>query len=123
MNDDCGYTDAVNTYLHGLTEKNLDGIVALYANDATIEDPVGSEVLEGVEAIKAFYVKALAMDLSAELSGPTRIAGQEVAFPFLLTLGGKVQKVMHIIEVFRFNDEGKIQSMRAFWGAENVKPV
>lgn len=117
------YVNAVNDYLSGLTEKNLECIVALYADNATIEDPVGSDVLEGIEAIKAFYVKALSMDLTAELSGPTRVAGQEIAFPFQLTIGGKMQKVMHIIEMFQFNDEGKIQTMRAFWGPENVKSV
>jgi steroid delta-isomerase len=28
---------------------------------------------------------------------------------------------MDIIDVFKFNEEGKVISMRAFWGAENMR--
>jgi steroid delta-isomerase len=44
-----------------------------------------------------------------------------VAFPFKVTAGAPGQEiVINIIDVFKFNDEGKVATMRAFWGPDNM---
>jgi steroid delta-isomerase len=123
MSDNKIYIAAVNTYLRALSEKDLDAIVGLYAENATVEDPVGSEVVQGIEAIKAFYSKATSMDIKVELSGQIRVAGKEAAFPFSLQIPGQVPMQIQVIDLFRFNDAGKIISMRAFWGPDNCTPA
>lgn len=109
-------------YLEALVGKNLDGICALYASNAVVEDPVGSEPHVGIDAVREFYSAVVGFDLQAELTGALRIAGDEVAFPFTVTnpAGGFT---MHIIDVFKFDDEGQIVSMRAFWGEANAVPL
>lgn len=111
---------ACKTYLAALVAKDVDAIVGLYADDATVEDPVGTDVLSGAEAIRAFYEQAVGGVMAARLIGQPRLAGTEVAFPFEVTAGQPGQEVViSIIDVFRFNAAGKITSMRAFWGPEN----
>lgn len=114
------YTGVADSYLKCLTEKNLEGILALYAEDATLEDPVGSKIIKGIDAIKKFYSGAVQMDLTLTRTGPARIAANEMAFPFQLRMevDGK-PTITDIIDVFRFDEDGKIVSMRAFWGPGN----
>ncbi len=118
------YIDAVDGYMRGLNEKDLEGILSLYADNATVEDPVGSEIVSGKVALREFYSGAVNIDLTVTRTGPVRIAGVEVAFPFQLRMdvGGESMKT-DIIDVFRFDEAGKIVSMRAFWGPTNRKPA
>jgi steroid delta-isomerase len=117
-------TSLCETYLNALVNNDVDTIVNLYASDATVEDPVGSEVMIGEEAIRGFYTGAIGGIAAAQLSGPPRLAGNEIAFPFTLVAGAPGQQFeMSIIDVFVVNEEGKVSSMRAFWGGENMKKL
>ncbi len=116
------YMEVADNYLRGLNEKNLELILSLYADNATVEDPVGSEIVSGKAAVRKFYSGAVTMDLNLTRTGPVRAAGVEAAFPFQLRMDvGGTAMVTDIIDVFRFDDEGKIVSMRAFWGPENQR--
>ncbi len=119
MSDTQKYLEAVNGYIHALNAGNLDAIVGLYADDATLEDPVGSDLIEGIEGVRTFYSNALAMGIKAKLSGQVRVAGMEAAFPFDITVPGEAAMHINVIDIFRFNEAGKVVSMRAYWGAEN----
>src|SRR4051812_13947614 len=46
---------ALETYVAALNAKNVPAIMALYADDATVEDPAGTPVKKGKAAIEAFY--------------------------------------------------------------------
>lgn len=118
------YTNAVDSYLRGLNEKDLELILSLYAENGSVEDPVGSKVIKGMPALRKFYGGAVTIDLDLKRTGPVRIAGVEAAFPFELIMevnGTKMKS--QIIDVFRFDDEGKIVEMRAFWGPSNRSVV
>ena len=116
------YENVVDSYLLGLNEKDLEGILSLYADSATVEDPVGSQVIKGIEVLRKFYSGAVTMDLSLMRTGPVRVASSEAAFPFQLRMKvNGVTMVTDIIDHFKFNEEGKIVSMRAFWGPSNRK--
>jgi steroid delta-isomerase len=47
-------TETVNRYIALLAGGDVDQLVSLYADDATVEDPVGGEVHIGSQAIKGF---------------------------------------------------------------------
>ena len=109
-------------YLKALVDQDLEAVLALYADDAVVEDPVGTEPHVGIEAVRAFYTGVVEFKLEAELTGQVRIAGDEVAFPFQIkheTFGIR----MNIIDIFKFNDDGKVCSMRAFWGESNSETL
>lgn len=108
---------AVEKYVEAFDKEDITLIEALYADDATVEDPVGSEIHNGIEAIKAFYVGALEMKAKLTLTGAPRCAGNAVAFPFTVVAG---EMKLEVIDVFEFNEKGKVSAMKAYWGPENV---
>jgi steroid delta-isomerase len=116
-------TETVNRYLDLVAVGKVDEITDLYATDATIEDPVGGEVHIGHSAIRGFYA---ALPPKAETEVITlRALGNEAAFLWKLTVdfGDTGGMRMEIISVMTFDDEGKIASMKAYWGPENVTPL
>lgn len=115
---------ACDTYLSSLVASDVDAILALYDDNAVVEDPVGSGTKSGKDVLREFYTVACNSVTAARLLGAPRVAGNEVAFPFELTIGaGEKAMIMEIIDVFEFNDEDKIASMRAFWGRDNMRPA
>jgi steroid Delta-isomerase len=112
--------NAVERYIALVSAGDVDGIVSLYAEDAMLEDPVGSSAIQGHDAIRAFYARATKMGIRLEPTGPVRLAGREAAFPFRVTTVGGPKMTIDVIDVFRFDDAGKIAEMRAYWGRENM---
>jgi steroid delta-isomerase len=113
-------TSAVQTYLSSFEKGDLDAIMSIYADDCWIEDPVGSEPKVGREAIRAFYQLGIDMGARMTLESESRIAGNEAAFAFRLeadTPQGKLS--VRPIDVMVFDDQGKVVSMRAFFGPTN----
>ena len=103
----------VEKYIEAVSTENLDAIREIYAENGTVEDPVGSPPHEGIAAIDAFYGKLKGLGVKLELTGPIRCAGKSAAFPFKANIQGRE---MDIIDVFEFNDDGKVVSMKAYWG-------
>ncbi len=107
----------VARYIEAFEKEDLGIIEDIYAFDASVEDPVGSDPHHGLAAIKAFYKKAFEMGVKLQLEGQPRCAGNSVAFCFHVLMPGiKISP----IDVFELNDAGKIQRMRAYWGPENM---
>ena len=59
----------IESYVEMMCRSDIEGIMALYADDATAEDPVGGDVQHGSEAIKNFYSMTAPL-LQVELSRP-----------------------------------------------------
>ena len=114
-------TEVVQRYVAALNASDLDGIVALYADDATVEDPVGTEPKRGIEAIRAFYEESVKLPLTVALTGEVRAAANEAAFAFTVSFEYHGRKTtIAPIDHFRFNDAGKVVSMRALFGKQNI---
>lgn len=115
----------VADYVDAMSANDKDGYVALFADDATLEDPVGSGVRNGHDEIRAFWdmVHTLSETITLVPTGPARVAANEVAFPMqaVSDVGGS-KMVVDIIDVFAINDAGKIASMRAFWDMSEMRP-
>ncbi|SPM35364.1 Ketosteroid isomerase-related protein [Mycobacterium rhizamassiliense] len=113
-------TDTVNRYIALLGDGDVDGLVGLYADDATVEDPVGGEVHIGSQAIKGFYSAVANVDRQAELVS-LRVAGNEAAFHFRLTItAGDTKMQIEPIDVMVFDGRGKVSAMKAYWSAADV---
>lgn len=106
----------VNKYMEAVTTGSMDLIKEIYADNATVEDPVGTPRHEGIDAVCGFYQQVLGMNVKLELMGDVRCAGNAAAFPFSATIG---DTRIEVIDIFEFNDEGKVTSMKAYWGPEN----
>lgn len=112
---------AVHGYVAAFEAGSADAVTALYAIDATVEDPIGAPIHHGREAIRAFYAESMKTGAKLTLEGPVRIAGDYAVFPFAVHLnydGGA--KRIDVIDTFRFNEANEVIEMRAFWGPSNM---
>ncbi|ADT98149.1 nuclear transport factor 2 family protein [Mycolicibacterium gilvum] len=108
----------VQRYLDTVVSGNADEVAALYAEDATLEDPVGGgEVHIGRQAIAGFYNNISGAEVKTELLS-FRAGGTEAAFLFAITVGGAMR--IEPIEVMTFNADGQITSMKAYWGPQDI---
>lgn len=115
---------AVHGYVAAFEAGSGEAAAALFADDATVEDPVGTPIKRGHAEILEFYSGAMATGAKLELLGPPRCAADYVAFVFNVNLEWAGQKsVIEVIDTFRLNDDGKVTEMRAYWGPENMKPA
>jgi steroid delta-isomerase len=113
-------TAVVNRYISLVSNGTADDLVELYADDATVEDPVGGEVHIGRQAIRGFYSAMEGVARQCELV-TLRVAGHEAAFHFKLTVtAGDTKMLIEPIDVMVFDTEGKISSMKAYWSPESV---
>lgn len=113
---------AVHGYVDAFARGDAEAAVALFADDATVEDPLGTPIKRGHDEIRAFYQGSMATGAKLELQGEPRCAADYVAFAFAVRLEWQGQKsVIKVIDTFRLNDDGKITEMRAYWGPENMK--
>lgn len=112
--------NTVYRYMEAFEKSDPDIIRSLYAENATLEDPVGSTPRQGIVEILAFYEYALKSGMKLKLVGKPRCAGNSVAFTFDGTLPGMM---INPIDVFELNSEGKIERMRAYWSMDNVSKL
>jgi steroid delta-isomerase len=115
----------VDEYVEAMSTSDKAAYVAMFADDATVEDPVGSGVRRGRDEIAEFWdmVHTLSETITLVPTGPARAAGNEVAFPMqaVSDVGG-TKMVVDIIDTFVVDDAGKISSMRAFWDMAEMRP-
>jgi len=121
MPDPAKMEAAVHAYVAAFEAGSADQVADIYAQDATVEDPIGTPIHHGREAVRAFYAESMKTGAKLELLGPIRIAGDYACFPFAVKLdydGGP--KRIDVIDTFRFNEDNEVVEMRAFWGPNNM---
>jgi steroid delta-isomerase len=111
-------------YCDRLTAGDADGVAALFAADATVEDPLGVRTYTGNDEIHAFYKGAIERaSPEVRLVGPVRTTYvNEAAAPMQSRSNyGGTPREIDIIDVFAFDDAGLIVSMKAYWGDANMR--
>lgn len=114
---------AMRRYVDLLNAGDLEGVLALFADDATVEDPVGSNVQRGKDEIRAFYTQAIASSARLRITAPQRGSAGNAAAMALdveVTMSGGPTMLIGVIETMHFNDAGKVVTMQAFWGPEDM---
>lgn len=114
---------AMQAYIDAFNRNDAEGIVALYAEDATVEDPVGTEVVQGREAIGKFYAMGIATGAKLKLAAPIRGShGNSAAMAFDVELRmPQGSALIRVIDVMSFDDAGRFTSMRAFWAPGDMQ--
>lgn len=113
--------EVVQAYVDRVATGTAEEVMELYADGATVEDPVGTDVRSTREDIRAFYATLEGMEQEGRLL-ELRIAGGEAAFLFeLVTRTEGATYTLAPFDVMTFDDDGKITSMRAFWGDADMQ--
>ena len=126
MTDSDHQRSLVERYLAAHSRSDVDGIVALFAADATVRDPADAEPFVGVDAIRGFFSSTHeTMDsLTLTLDGPVRCCGEFAAFPMTArAVMGELVTEIDIIDVFTFDDAGLVTEMRAYWSGSDLRVV
>ena len=114
----------MQAYVDHINAGDLDAVVALFAADAVVEDPVGSPPARGHAALREFYTMACDSVARMELEGNVRAreswgACGMLAYP----KGAQDSMVIETLDVMSFDEAGKITSMKAYWGDTNMRAL
>ena len=109
--------------------KDKENWLALFDNDALVQDPIGSSPLDqegnghkGLVAIEKFYDTVIAngnIEFTIIESIP---CGDECAnYAKIVNLVGDVKIETKMIVIYRINSNNKIESLRAFWDYQSME--
>lgn len=114
----------VRAYVAAVNAGDADGAAALYAADASVEDPVGSDPKVGHEQIAEFYHSAFdPFEMKCELAW-SRVVADTAIFEIIVeaTLDNTTFRARPI-DIMRFNKSGDIISMRAVFSDDNLETL
>jgi steroid delta-isomerase len=113
----------IDAYTKYSTAGDLDGLVGLFTEDARQEDPVGQPPNVGHDAIRTFFQNAQSVGpMELSLAREPVIVGNE-AMVFLTVVshvGDQDVHVPFIADHMVFADDGRIQSLRAFFDPSTI---
>jgi steroid delta-isomerase len=110
----------VDSYLELVASGTAEQITALYADDATVEDPVGTEPHRGRDAILAFYKIIEPIERSTELVS-FKAAGNLAVFEFrIVTYFDAATIELNPLDIMEFHDDGRVRAMRAVWSPDDM---
>lgn len=116
-------TAAARAYFAAVGSADVEALKALFAEDARLEDPVGSPALEGHAGVERFHRmtsrawERLSMAPTAVVARGDRVAAAWSAEG--RSASGK-DIVFAGINVFRVDDAGRIVHLEGFWDFEDV---
>ena len=116
----------VEAYAAAQTSGDVDAVVALFAPDAVVADPVHEPAHVGREAIHTFFsgTREMVDSMVLEVTGPIRAVERYAAVPLraVSDIGGS-KVAVDIVDVFTFEDNGLIGDMKAYWDPASITPV
>jgi steroid delta-isomerase len=122
-----------NASMAAVEARDREGWLALFAEDGTVEDPIGPSAFDpegqghrGREAIAAFYDAVIATNESITFEiRKSFLCGDEAANVGVIRIafaGGMTVEVDGIY-IYRRSPDDKIASLRAFWEPDAIRTV
>lgn len=114
----------VGAYLETFSAGDREGWLACFADGATVEDPVGSDLRTGREEIGEFWDQSHALSEQITLHLVQGPGGNDDEAAFAMEARTTVQgstMVIPTIDVMTFDGDGRILSQRAFWSASDIR--
>ena len=121
--DPAAILSAVESYIKFFSTNDRAGYLSLFADDAWVEDPVGSPKHQGLDAIGAFWdgSRELAPEIELRLI-KDNVCGGEVAFLMeIRPMLGDQQMVMTAIDVMTFDDDARVTTLRAYFDMSEMR--
>ena len=109
--------------------KDKDAWLALFAEDAIVEDPVGPSPFDpegkghrGLDAISRFWDLTIANTdkLEFDFRDSFRCGNEEANVGAIITTFGGHQITAEGVFTYRVNDEGKLVALRAYWEVDRA---
>ncbi|TCM16587.1 hypothetical protein EDF56_107166 [Novosphingobium sp. PhB165] len=104
-------SDVADRYFEVVRARDIEGLIALYADDATITLPNG-KVIEGADAIRAFQTDVFNRGAPYPTPGSRVVGAQEVSVEIKAKLpDGSVRSTANF---FYVNGDGRIQRLSVY---------
>ena len=115
--------DIFQCYAAFISAGNVEGILSLYAPNASVQIPVGGPVHNGIDAVRAFY-RDNELARKVEITGPACVAGREGAVPMRATIArdGDLMEV-DVIDVAELDEQGRLVRLRAFFDLGGARKI
>ena len=109
--------------------KDKKNWLALFANDAIVQDPIGISPLDpegnghrGLNAIEKFYDTVIANgNIEFNILESIPCANECANYAQIVNLVGDIKIETKMIVIYRINKNNKIESLRAFWDYEKLE--
>ena len=116
---------AIDAYVDGYNRADREAVVALFAPDAELIDPVGTPTHKGADGIRNFWdqVRSITEDIKL-VPQETVVCGSEAVMVFATearSAGAGMR--MTVVDVFEFDDAAKITRLKAYWDMEQGQPI
>jgi len=115
----------LQAYVDRTNAGDAAGLVALFAPDAVIEDPVGSPIKQSIE-FATWFGDSVAFGARITPVAPIRGSHSNAAaltFDVEFTPPGEQRLRIRSLDVCTFDEAGQITSLRAYWGPDDVEVV
>lgn len=115
----------LEAYVSRINDGDRDGVIALFAPGATIEDPVGSPIKQGDE-ITAWFSDTVAYRTHITPVAPIRGSHSNAAalmFEVSFQPPEGPRLLIRSLDICTFNAQGLITSLKAYWGPDDVQPA
>jgi steroid Delta-isomerase len=122
--------DAARASMAAVEAGDRAGWLALFAPDATVEDPIGPSMFDpdghghhGPDAIAAFYDNVIASGAVHFSIRESFASGNECANvgTITTTLPDGTRAIVDGVYTYRVDDEGRVVALRAYWEPANMR--
>ncbi len=115
---------ALQKYIDAFNANDLKRLMALFSDEASVEDPVGSPPKNGRKEIEAFYEESMS-GANLELLVPPRGSYSNAAtitFAVHTEIEGRSSRI-DVTDVMTFDPNEKIATMHAYWGPDDMQQL
>ena len=115
----------LQAYADRINAGDAAGVLALFAPDAEIEDPIGSPIKRGND-LAGWFADTVAFDTRITPVAPLRGShGNEalLVFDVEFTPPGSPRMRIRSADACTFDAAGRITSLRAYWGPDDLELV
>lgn len=100
---------ALASYVDHHNNHDADGLVAMFAPDAVLHEPLGVATYRGVDEIRAFATANAQVDYSVSLLSPITVGGRHAGVQLRVYRDGVPG--LATTDLFEFDDDCKIVSL------------
>jgi len=122
--DNATMKKALHGYVDAFNANDLERLISLFSDEASVEDPVGSPPKTGRQEVEAFYKESMA-GASLELLAPPHGSYSNAAaitFAVHTEKDGRPIRI-DVTDVMTFDSNGKIATMHAYWGPDDMQQL
>ena len=114
----------IDRYIDAYLQNDKAAFLALWTSDGVLEDPVGTPAHVGSEALGAFWdgARDMADHILLKLEKAVIAGGEAAVIIEINAHMGEGGLVMPAVDIMRFDDDGLLTSVRAYWDISTATP-